>query len=231
MFHHGYMMFRFKQIAGILIDTAIFAVLLFAPAGTLRWPRAWVFLSVVFVAATLSVFAIPEDLLNERYGAPVQKGQPLADKFLVTALVMSFCATVALIPLDVFHYHFMRSPGKIASWVGLILFMAGWWILAYALVENKFAAPVVKFQKERRQHVVDSGPYRVVRHPMYSAVIPLMVGMALWLGSCAAALAAIVPIALAAVRALFEEKFLRSELPGYEEYMQRTRFRLIPLVW
>jgi protein-S-isoprenylcysteine O-methyltransferase Ste14 len=99
------------------------------------------------------------------------------------------------------------------------------------LIENAYAAPVVKLQKEREQHVIDTGPYRVVRHPMYSGFIPLLVGMALWLGSYAGALLAIVPIALLAVRTLFEERFLRRELTGYEEYMSRIRFRLIPFVW
>lgn len=224
-------MFRFKQIVGIFLNTAVFAVLLFAPAGTVHWPRAWVLLGVVLVATTHSVFAIPEDLLDERFKLPVQKAQPLADRIVLIAFIVSFFATVVLIPLDVFRFHLMGAPGPIVSSIGLVLFAAGWRIAESALVENAFAAPVVKLQTERRQHVVDSGPYRIVRHPMYSSVIPLVVGMALWLGSYATAIAAIIPAALIAIRILFEEKFLRRELPGYEEYTKRTRFRLIPFVW
>ena len=73
--------------------------------------------------------------------------------------------------------------------------------------------------------------YRFVRHPMYSAVIPLLVGMSLWLGSFAGAIVAIVPTVLIGIRAMLEEKFLRRELPGYAEYIARTRFRMIPYVW
>lgn len=224
-------MFRIKQIAGILINTAIFAAMLFIPAGTVYWPRAWVFLAVVFVAAALSVFAIPEELLDERYKPGIQKAQPLADKIILVAFISSFVATIVLIPLDVFRFHLMAPPPMIISVVGLVAFAAGWWLIARAMIENAFAAPVVKLQKERGQHVVDSGPYRIVRHPMYSSVIPLLVGMALWFGSYAAAIASIVPTVLIAIRLLLEERFLRRELPGYEEYTTRTRFRLVPFVW
>lgn len=224
-------MFRIKQIAGILINTAIFAAMLFIPAGTVYWPRAWVFLAVVFVAAALSVFAIPEELLDERYKPGIQKAQPLSDKIILVAFISSFVATIVLIPLDVFRFHLMAPPPMIISVVGLVAFAAGWWLIARAMIENAFAAPVVKLQKERGQHVIDSGPYRIVRHPMYSSVIPLLVGMALWFGSYAAAIASIVPTVLIAIRLLFEERFLRRELPGYEEYTTRTRFRLVPFVW
>jgi protein-S-isoprenylcysteine O-methyltransferase Ste14 len=96
---------------------------------------------------------------------------------------------------------------------------------------NAFAAPVVRHQKERGQRVIDSGPYRFVRHPMYSAVIPLLVGMSLWLGSFAGAIVSIVPTVLIGIRGMLEEKFLCRELPGYAEYIARTRFRMIPYVW
>ena len=224
-------MFRVKQIAGIFLNVVIFGVLLFGPARTLSWPRAWVLLGVIAVAATLSVFAIPEDLLNERYKPPIQQGQPLADKIVIVLLLVSFIGTVVFIPIDVFRLHLLPAPGMIVSAIGLVLFAAGWWLMTAAMVENAFAAPVVRHQAERHQHVIDSGPYRIVRHPMYTSVIPFMIGMALWLGSYAAAIFAILPIAVLMIRLVLEEKFLSRELPGYEQYTTRTRFRLIPFVW
>jgi protein-S-isoprenylcysteine O-methyltransferase Ste14 len=89
----------------------------------------------------------------------------------------------------------------------------------------------VRHQEERRQVVVDRGLYAVVRHPMYAGAIPLSIGMPLWLGSYAAALAAVVPIAILVVRILVEERFLRRELPGYEEYTRKVRWRMVPGVW
>jgi protein-S-isoprenylcysteine O-methyltransferase Ste14 len=220
-----------KKIGGVILNCGIFAVLLLGPACRLWWSRAWALLGVNFVAGMIALYVIPDELLQERSKGPLQKGQPTVDKVILIAFLVAFTAAVMLIPLDVFRWHLLTSPGLVVACVGLALFAAGWWILARALVENAYAAVVVRMQKEREHHVVDTGPYGVVRHPMYSGFLPLLAGMALWLGSYAAAVFAIVPLALLAVRILFEEQFLRRELAGYEEYMRRTRFRLVPFVW
>ena len=224
-------MLRLKQIAGIVFNTFFFAVTLFVPAGTIRWPRAWIYLGVVFLGTAVTMFVLPEELLNERYKPPVQHGQPLFDKIGIFAFVGSFVATVLFIPFDIFQLHLLRPPGIVISIFGLVLFAAGWTLITAAVRANAFAAPVVRHQEERGQRVIDRGPYRFVRHPMYSAVIPLLVGMSLWLGSFAGAIVAIVPTVLIGIRAMLEEKFLRRELPGYAEYIMRTRFRMIPYVW
>jgi hypothetical protein len=96
---------------------------------------------------------------------------------------------------------------------------------------NPFAVPVVRLQEERHQRVIDTGIYAVVRHPMYSGFVPMVVGPALWMGSYVAALLAIVPIGILAVRSLFEERFLKRELKGYDAYTEKVRYRLIPFVW
>jgi protein-S-isoprenylcysteine O-methyltransferase Ste14 len=222
---------RFKQIAGIFFNSFFFGVMLFVPAGTIRWPRAWLFLGVVFLGTAVTMFVLPEELLNERYKPPLQHGQPLFDQIGIFAFVGSFVAAVLFIPFDVFRLHLLRRPGLVTSIFGLALFAAGWTLITVAMRTNVFAAPVVRHQQERGQRVIDRGPYRIVRHPMYSAVIPLLVGMSLWLGSFAGVIVAIVPTVLIGIRATLEEKFLRRELPGYAEYTTRTRFRMIPYVW
>lgn len=224
-------MLRFKQIFGILFNTCFFGILLFLPAGTLHWRRAWIFLGVNLVAVTFSVFSVPESLLNERYKPAVQKGQPVADRIVLISFILTFCADVAFIPVDHFRLHLLPPPLPVVCAAGLVLFLASWWIETSSMLANNFASVVVRLQSERGQHVVDSGPYRFVRHPMYAGVIPMTVGIALWLESYAAAIAAIVPILLICVRALLEEKFLVRNLPGYADYMQRVRYRLIPFVW
>jgi len=224
-------MFIGKLIVGIILNMAIFAVLLFLPAGTLQWWRAWVFLGVVFVATVATVVQLPRDLLDERFKPPVQKGQPLADKIVVLLLIAAFVGEIIFIPLDVFRLHLLGKPGTFVSSVGLVLFVAGWWIMALALKENAFAAPVVKHQAERHQMVIDTGVYGLVRHPMYAGAVLLLVGMPLWLESYAATLLASVPIGTLAVRILVEEQFLRRELQGYDAYTQRVRYRLIPFLW
>jgi len=223
-----------KLIAGLFLNTAFYGLLLFMPAGMLDWWRAWVFLVVTFIVTAVAVRKIFREnpgLLSERYRGVIQKGQPLWDRILVIFLLISYVGQIILIPLDVFRFHLMAYPGELVSFLGLALYVAGWWILTLAMIINPFAVPVVRLQDERHQRVIDTGIYAVVRHPMYAGFVPFVLGPALWLESYAAALLAIVPIGILAVRSLFEERFLKRELKGYGAYTEKVRYRLIPFVW
>jgi protein-S-isoprenylcysteine O-methyltransferase Ste14 len=223
-----------KLVIGVILNVAICGVLLFLPAGTLDWWRAWVFLGVVLVLAvmsTVSLFRVNRGLLEERFKPPIQKGQPLADKILVMLVIAEFVGLIAFIPLDVFRFHLMARPGALVSSLGLVLFVAGWWIMTLAMRENAFAAPVVRHQEERHQTVIDSGVYGVVRHPMYAGAIPMLAGMALWLESYAAAMLVSIAIVTLVLRILVEEQFLRRNLAGYDAYTERVRYRLVPYLW
>ncbi len=145
--------------------------------------------------------------------------------------IAGFCGVIVSIPLDVFRWHLLGAPGPLVSSLALLLFVGGWAIVTLALRENAFAAPVVKHQADRHQTVIDSGPYRVVRHPMYAGFIPVVVGMPLWLGSYAPAFLAMLPIGTLVLRIRVEEEFLRRKLPGYTAYIGRVRYRLIPFLW
>jgi protein-S-isoprenylcysteine O-methyltransferase Ste14 len=223
-----------QLVARIALNVAVYALLLFLPAGTFDWPRAWVLLALLFagmLATRLSVFRGKEALLEERRRSPLQPGQPLADKVLVVAFVVVFPAYIAFIGLDAFHLHLMARPGLPASSLGLIIAAAGWLIVSLAFRENAFAVAIIKPQEERHQTVVDAGVYGVVRHPLYAGLGLVIIGVALWLESYAAALASIVPITLLVVRIRVEEAFLRQRLAGYDEYAKRIAYRLIPLIW
>jgi len=227
-------MFILKLIASVIFNVAISAVLLFLPAATLDWWRAWLFIGVVFigtVGAMVSLSRDHEGLLKERLKSPIQKGQPLADKIIVVLYLAAFSGLVIFIPLDVFRFHLMGKPGTVVSSLGLALVVAGWWLAYLGLRENAFAAPVVKYQEERQQAVIDTGVYSIVRHPMYAGGALLAVGIPLWLESYPAALLTSVPIATVALRIVFEERFLKRELKGYDAYTQRVRYRLIPFLW
>ena len=221
-------------VVGIIFNVAVIGVLLFLPAGTLNWWRAWVLLAVFFIGTVIAVISLSlgnKGLLEERLKPPVQKGQPLADKIVVLLLLASFFGLMVFIPLDVFHFHLMGGPDNFVSWLGLVLFVVGWSVAFRALKENAFAAPVVKHQAERRHMVIDTGLYGIVRHPMYAGGILVIIGMPLWLESYAATVLASVPVAMVLLRIVFEEKFLRRELEGYDEYAAKVRCRLIPSVW
>jgi len=227
-------MSTFKLIVGVIFNVGIFGGCLFLPAGTLDWWRAWVFLGVVFVgavASTVTILRVDSGLLEERFKPPIQKGQPLADKVVVILLIATFVGLILFIPLDVFRFHLLAKPVALVSALGLVLLVAGWWIMTLALTRNAFAAPVVKHQEERRHTVVDSGVYGVVRHPMYAGAVLLLIGMPLWLESYAAAMLASLPIGTLVLRILVEEQFLTRELKGYDTYAKTVRYRLIPFLW
>ena len=228
------MKFFLRVLGSLLFTTAMFALLLLLPAWTREWERAWLLLGLVAVGTVITMwvaFRDNEGLYQERKRGLFQKGQPMADRLVLVPFAISFYGQVVSIGLDVFHWHLLPRPGPFVSEIGLGMFVAGWVLITMVFQVNAFAAPVVKHQQERGHQVVDTGVYAVVRHPMYTAVAVLLPGMALWLESTAAALFSLVPTALLAVRILVEEDFLRRELPGYEDYTKRVRWRLVPGVW
>lgn len=226
--------FIIRPVIGVVLYVGLFGTLLFVPAGTLKWRRAWILLGVLFVArllGVLSLLRVNRELLRERSKLPVQKGQPLADKILLPLFMAAFAGLVAFNSLDLFRLRLMAEPSSIVSAGGLLMFVAGWWVVTVALRTNAFAATVVRHQNERRHTVIDTGVYSVVRHPMYAGLIPVMVGMCLWLGSYAAALMVTVPIGILILRLTIEERVLGQKLEGYGAYAAKVRSRLIPGIW
>ena len=109
--------------------------------------------------------------------------------------------------------------------------MLGFLVTARVLLENSFAAPVVRVQRERGQYVIDTGPYALVRHPMYATALLFLAGMPLLLGSWLGFIGVALIFLGMASRSVAEENLLRRELPGYAGYMQKVRYRLIPYIW
>lgn len=227
-------MFLRRLFYSVFWNTGIYGAALFLSAGTFDWWRAWMLVGMIAVgtvATMLLVFRTRPDLLSERMKGMVQKGQPMSDRVLVLTFIFAYGASIWFIPQDVFRLHLLPKPSVWVSSIGLGLVVVGWVIIALVFRESSFAAPVVKHQETRGHTVVDTGVYRVVRHPMYAGIFLFSVGMALWLESYAGALVALIPIGVLAARIVFEERFLREELPGYQSYTERVRYRLIPLVW
>lgn len=216
----------------LILTVAIFGGLLFAPAGTLHWWRAWVLLGAVFLATLATIVTLypgNEALLEERFKPPLQESQPWQDKLLVSLFLLEFFGLLVFIPLDVFRFHLLSRPGPLTSGVGLLIFLAGWTVIVLAMKANRYAAPVVKRQRE--QQVVDTGVYGLVRHPMYLGALLILAGMSLWLESWAGTVVAVLPAVTLALRAREEERFLCRELPGYDAYRRRVRYRLVPYLW
>jgi protein-S-isoprenylcysteine O-methyltransferase Ste14 len=209
------------------------AVLLFWPAGTFDWPQAWVFLAEMGIGGmAISLWLLRHDpaLLRERLGSPFQKAQVAGDKIFMALIAIGWFGWVVLMALDAKRWHFSH----VAVWInglGAVLFALGYVIVWLTFRANSFAAPVVKIQKERGQSIVTTGPYAVVRHPMYAGASIYMIGMALLLGSWIG-LAVVLPfVAILSIRIGLEERTLRGAFADYDSYAARIRFRLIPGVW
>lgn len=228
-------MFIVKLMVSAVLRVALIGLMLFLPAGTAAWDRAWAFLALLLGSLMVNIIALlpgHKELLQERLlTPPIQKKQPAADKIALTIFFMSFFGLLVFTSLDVFRLHLLRKPGALVSSLGLFFVIGGLGAIFLAFKENAFAAPVVKLQDERGQRVVDSGVYGVVRHPIYAGAVLLFMGLPLWLESYAGLLAATVPAGALAIRAVLEERFLLRELAGYGAYLRKVRYRLVPWVW
>ena len=223
------------RLFGSLIGYAfLFGAALFGPSHTLRWRAAWVLLGVLFVADAMNGVLLHRkspSLLNERTRFPLQRGQPLIDRILLPSFMASYAALVAFISWDRFHRTLL---GTLPPWlraIGLVVFIAGWIVVHFALRANSFAVTVVRHQPERGHTVVSAGPYGIVRHPMYAGLVLVIVGLAVWLGSTAGVVGSMVPIGVLVVRSLVEERLLRRSLPTYARYASEVHWRLVPGVW
>ncbi len=227
-------MLLIRGLFGALFQIALFAALLFIPAGTWQWPRAIQFLSVysiLVLVSTVLLARIAPSSLEARLEVPFAKSQPMADRVITLFLILSILAWFVFIPIDVFQLQILPPPGLVVSAFGAILFFGGYGILTLALFQNEFAVPVVRDQSERGQVLIDTGLYGYVRHPFYLGFLLFLVGIALWLESYASVFTLTVVLGLLVARILVEEKALREMLPGYIEYMEKVRYRLVPFVW
>src|SRR5262249_20327267 len=185
----------------------MYALLLFAPAATLYWRRAWVFLAVTLIVSAVAALNISSGLLSERARGLIQKGQPLWDRILVILLIVSYVGQVVLIPLDVFRFHLMAKPGAFISFFGLVLYVIGWWMLTCAREINQLEVSVVSVQEQRQG--IRSGTIQCpkVRHPICGGFRAFPIGTQLWHASYPAAYLAETQSAMLAARAVCEERF------------------------
>jgi protein-S-isoprenylcysteine O-methyltransferase Ste14 len=137
---------------------------------------------------------------------------------------------MVLMALDVKRWHLSEAPNW-AMYAGAVLILLGFLAVLRTFRENSFAAPVIKIQKERGQRVIDTGPYALVRHPMYAAASLYLLGTPLVLGSWIGLALLPFVMGLLVVRIFLEEAELRKGLPGYNEYTTRVRYRLVPGIW
>ena len=214
----------------LTVLAVVMALLLFVPAGTVRYWQAWLYLSIFFGAAALTtMFLMRRDpaLLERRMrGGPSAEKQP-TQKFIMLCTSLGFIALLVVPALD---YRFAWSMVPLAGvLVGDALVAVGFFLIFLVYKENTFTSATIEVAADQR--VISTGPYAIVRHPMYASALLYLAGTPLALGSYWGFVPLVSMLPFLIWRLLDEERFLALNLPGYTEYQKRVRHRLIPGIW
>jgi protein-S-isoprenylcysteine O-methyltransferase Ste14 len=219
-----------KAIAGLLFILLAVAALLFIAAGTLHYWQAWTFLAVYFAASlALTLYLMVKDpkLLERRMrGGPTAEKEPV-QKIIVSIVSLGFIGLLIVPALDHRFGWSHMTPQTALAGEGLVAI--GWFAIFFVFRENSFSAATVELAPD--QQVISTGPYARVRHPMYAGMLVMIAGIPIALGSWwgLVVLVAILPALI--WRLLDEERFLARNLPGYVEYQNKVRCRLISRIW
>ena len=219
-----------KSFLGLIFLDLVLALALFLSAGTMAFWQAWVFLAVWTVCVILiTAYLIKYDqkLLTSR----VQAG-PVAETQKIQQVIQGF-ASLFFIGIFIvagldFRFHWSVVP-PVVSWISNGFVVLGFFIVFLTFKENSYTSAIIEVAEQ--QKVVTSGPYRLVRHPMYAGAILLLLFAPLALGSWVALPFPLPLILVVAIRSVEEEKFLRANLAGYADYCLKVRYRLVPYIW
>jgi protein-S-isoprenylcysteine O-methyltransferase Ste14 len=214
----------------LAILAVVVGLLLFGCAGTLRYWHAWVYL-VLFVgmsgAITLDLMRRDPALLERRMkGGPLAEPRPL-QRVLMLGASLGFIGLLVIPAFD-FRYKWSDVPLGVVI-LGDILFVIGFGFIARVYRENTYTSATIRVAEGQR--VVSTGPYAIVRHPMYASAIVYVVGTPLALGSYWGLLAIAFMLPFLLWRLVDEERMLVHDLPGYEAYQEKVRYRLVPFLW
>jgi protein-S-isoprenylcysteine O-methyltransferase Ste14 len=219
-----------RAVLGLAQLIAILGVLLLAPAWTLGYWRAWVYLFVFGASSALITAYLwkkdPQLLERRIHGGPGAEREK-SQKLIQLLASIAFVGAMIVPSLD-HRFSWSAVPLPVVV-VGDVLTSLGFFIVFRVFRENTFTAATIEVAPDQR--VISTGPYAIVRHPMYSGALVMLVGTPLALGSWWGLLMSVLMTFAIAWRALDEERFLRKNLPGYAEYCQIVRYRLLPFVW
>ncbi|MEM6994605.1 MAG: isoprenylcysteine carboxylmethyltransferase family protein [Myxococcota bacterium] len=217
-----------RGIALTLVGLSSMGALLFGAAGRLDLPWLWAYWST-WVLAVLVVYGVAmstnPDLVRERMRPPNDRDRATRALAALPGLGHFVAAGI-----DVGRVGW-SSIGVGGHVFGLFLLWAGWALIAWTFATNRFASSAVRIQSDRDHEVITSGPYAWVRHPMYTAVLLVVAGAGPAVGSWWATLCLLPLVPIFIRRTRLEDRMLHEELPGYPEYAEQTRFRIIPGVY
>lgn len=220
----------FRAWRAVALMAGLAAVLLFVPAGDLRYWQGWLLLAAYFAPlAMLTLWLVRNEpqLLVRRLQAGIAAEQRNAQKFIIAAVAATLVALLAVPALSHRHGHEPLAPLIVI--VGDLLVVLGTAIIAAVCRVNPYSSASIHVEKS--QPLVTEGPYAIVRHPMYAGMCVHLLGVPLALGYLQGYVPAALMLALLVWRLLDEERDLVSELPGYPDYMKKVRYRLLPMLW
>lgn len=216
---------RFKIILTPLIIMIVLGVVLFIPAGSFRYWEAWIYWSEFFAITlfiTVYFFKKNPELLSRR-----TKFREKGNTRKVPAFLNFYLAGYLVPGLD-YRFHWSSVPAWVIIVANAIVFL-GFLLIFFVFKENSYASTIIQVEKE--QQVITTGPYAIVRHPMYMGLLLMLLFTPLALGSYWAIIPFLLCIPLNVIRIGIEEEVLLRDLPGYKDYCLKTRYHLIPLIW
>jgi protein-S-isoprenylcysteine O-methyltransferase Ste14 len=210
---------------------AIWGGLLFLSAGTFSWLRGWLHLALWLLTFAVNLAVLlpgNRDVISARMNA--KRSTERADAVILLLFLPVMLAIPVIAGLDAVRWQWSTLPFW-AVYLGLAIHGAGDALLLWTMAVNPFLEKTVRVQTERGHHVITTGPYAIVRHPMYLGLVLMFLAIPLMLGSIGTLLPVVAMTVLLMVRTQLEERLLRRDLPGYEVYMEETRWRILPGVW
>ena len=216
-----------QAFAKFFLGVILLGALLFIPAGSFRYWQGWLLMGILFVpmfVAGLILMAKNPDLLQKRLNAREKESE---QKTVVALSGLLFIAAFVAAGLN-WRFGWWLLPNW-AVWAAAGLFLASYLLYAEVLRENTYLSRTIEVQEN--QKVIDTGLYGIVRHPMYMATTILFLAMPLVLASPISFLIMLGYIPVIAKRIKNEESVLENGLPGYKEYKQRVKYRLLPFIW
>jgi protein-S-isoprenylcysteine O-methyltransferase Ste14 len=219
-----------RALRSSLFGILALAALLFIPAWTLAYWQAWLFMAVfVCTSGAITVYLAIHDpkLLERRMNVGPRAETEPAQKIIMVLATLGFIAMLVFPALD---YRFGWSPVPASvSVLGDALIALGFLFTFFVFKENSYGASTIQIAED--QTVISTGPYALVRHPMYAAALVMLLGIPLALGSWWGLFVLVLVLPVLIWRLLDEERFLRQNLPGYPEYQAKVKYRLLPFVW
>lgn len=221
---------RLLKLKVILIFPLVFLIaclMFFWTAGTFDYWQGWLFIATLLIPALfLAIYFLKfnPEFIDKRMRF---REKITEQKYYINIAQLLFFVGMLVPGLD-FRYGWSQVPFWLIIICDIIIFLSYLFVF-YTFRENVYASRIIEIQKDHK--VISSGPYSLIRHPMYSGIIPMYLAIPLALGSYYALIFIIPVIVVIVFRLLHEEKFLQKELPGYQEYMHKVKYRLIPGIW